>query len=261
VAAIVAVGAIVSDSSLSNHFSISPVSRSISYFCKKSTMSIRENIIAFKKNIPENVRLVAVSKTKPVEAIREAYATGHLDFGENKAQELSDKYPQLPHDIRWHFIGHLQTNKVKYIAPFVHLIHAVDSLKLLKEINKQAVKNNRTISCLLQFHIASESTKFGMNIQEARQLLESDLHKNMRNIQILGVMGMATLTDDPEQVRNEFRQLRRYYEELKSDYFTGDDSFREISMGMSHDYKIAIEEGATIIRIGTAIFGERNYQV
>ena len=222
-------------------------------------MSIAENIRIFKENIPENVRLVAVSKTKPVEDIREAYETGHRDFGENKAQELSEKYPLLPADIRWHFIGHLQTNKVKYIAPFVHLIHAVDSLKLLKEINKQALKHNRTIACLLQFHIASESTKFGMNMEEARQLLESDEFGNMKNIEIHGVMGMATLTDDMEQVGNEFRQLRLYFEQLKKEYFPADPAFCELSMGMSHDYQTAIEEGATIIRIGTAIFGARNY--
>ena len=222
-------------------------------------MSIAENIRIFKENIPENVRLVAVSKTKPVEDIREAYETGHRDFGENKAQELSEKHPLLPADIRWHFIGHLQTNKVKYIAPFVHLIHAVDSLKLLKEINKQALKHNRTIACLLQFHIASESTKFGMNMEEARQLLESDEFGNMKSIEIHGVMGMATLTDDMEQVGNEFRQLRLYFEQLKKEYFPADPAFCELSMGMSHDYQTAIEEGATIIRIGTAIFGARNY--
>lgn len=222
-------------------------------------MSIRNNLEAILNDIPENVRLVAVSKTKPVEAIREAYHAGQLDFGENKAQELSEKHPLLPADIRWHFIGHMQTNKVKYIAPFVHLIHAVDGLKLLKEINKQAVKNNRTIFCLLQFHIARESTKFGMNEQEARQLLNSREFRDMKNIQIQGVMGMATLTDDMARVRKEFRQLRLYFEQLKKGFFAQSPEFREISMGMSHDYKIAIDEGATIIRIGTAIFGERNY--
>lgn len=222
-------------------------------------MSIQHNLEAILSEIPENVRLVAVSKTKPVEAIREAYHAGQLDFGENKAQELSEKHPLLPADIRWHFIGHMQTNKVKYIAPFVHLIHAVDGLKLLKEINKQALKNNRTISCLLQFHIARESTKFGMNEQEARQLLNSGEFRDMKNIQIQGVMGMATLTDDMARVRKEFRQLRLYFEQLKKDFFSDVPYFREISMGMSHDYKVAIDEGATIIRVGTAIFGERNY--
>ncbi len=223
-------------------------------------MSIQHNLEAILSEIPENVRLVAVSKTKPVEAIREAYHAGQLDFGENKAQELLQKQPLLPSDIRWHFIGHMQTNKVKYIAPFVHLIHAVDGLKLLKEINKQAVKNKRTISCLLQFHIARESTKFGMDINEAVQLLGSGEFKNLSNIRVAGVMGMATLSDDMDRVRKEFRQLRLYFEQLKKEFFARSPEFHEISMGMSHDYKTAIDEGATLVRIGTAIFGERDYQ-
>ena len=220
-------------------------------------MSINDNLQLINKQLPEGVKLVAVSKTKPVEAIKEAYAAGQRVFGENKAQEMALKYEQLPKDIEWHFIGHMQTNKVKYIAPFVSLIHSVDSLKVLKEINKQAGKNNRVINCLLQFHIAEESTKFGLNIQEAEEIIN---HKNeFFNIRLVGVMGMATFTEDTEQVRREFKQLRGYFDTLKKKFYSDDDSFTEVSMGMSGDYLIAIEGGSTLVRIGTLIFGKREY--
>jgi pyridoxal phosphate enzyme (YggS family) len=187
-----------------------------------------------------------------------AYQTGHKIFGENKAQELMNKQPQLPPDIEWHFIGHLQTNKVKYITSFVNLIHSVDSLKLLKEINKQALKANRTIDCLFQFHIASEETKFGLDYEEAAEIVRSDQFQGLRNIKICGVMGMATFTDNSEIIRQEFKKLRRIFEKLKTNFFENKNFFKEISMGMSDDYKIAIEEGSTIIRIGSSIFGARN---
>jgi hypothetical protein len=220
-------------------------------------MGIQENLTDLLQQLPSGVKLVAVSKTKPVEIIKEALKTGHSIFGENKVQELIAKHEQLPAEIEWHYIGHLQRNKVKFIAPFVALIHAVDSLKLLAEINKQALKNNRIIDCLLQFHIAEESTKFGFDFDEAIEILESDLYTSFQNIRIAGVMGMATYTDDMEQVRNEFRRLKNYYDQIKTSYFPDTDYFKEISMGMSDDYQIAIEEGSTIIRVGTIIFGER----
>lgn len=220
-------------------------------------MSINDQINSFLQEIPEAVKLVAVSKTKPSEAIQEAYNGGYRIFGENKVQELAAKQPELPNDIEWHFVGHLQSNKVKYIAPFVNLMHAVDSLKLLKEINKQALKNKRTIHCLLQFHIATEQSKFGLNLEEAQNMLRSTEYQQFKNIQISGVMGMATFTNDQEQVRQEFRKLKSFFEQLKKEFFTNDLNFKEISMGMTGDYKIAIEEGSTMIRIGTAIFGER----
>jgi hypothetical protein len=222
-------------------------------------MSIPQRIQEIIKEIPDRVTLVAVSKTKPIADILEAYNGGYRIFGENKPQELTQKFNELPKDIQWHMIGHLQTNKVKYIAPFVSLIHAVDSLKLLKEINKQALKNNRVISCLLQFHIAEEETKFGLNLQEAYEILSSDDFKNMNNISIAGVMGMATYTDDEKQIRKEFNNLKSIYTQLKTICFNDLDSFKEISMGMSGDYQIAIEEGSTMIRVGSTIFGERHY--
>ncbi len=220
-------------------------------------MGIAENLQEVRKIIPAHVRLVAVSKTHPPEAIMEAYDTGHRHFGENKAQEMIAKQPELPADISWHFIGHLQTNKVKYLAPFVSMIESVDSLKLLKEIDKQARRNGRTIDCLLQFHIASEETKFGLDLEEARLLLRSEAYRSMENIRICGVMGMATFTDDIPTLRKEFGQLRQYFRILKEGFFSHDPAFREISMGMSGDYGIAIEEGSTMVRVGTAIFGER----
>ncbi|NPA37243.1 MAG: YggS family pyridoxal phosphate-dependent enzyme [Chlorobi bacterium] len=222
-------------------------------------MGIADKIAEIKKELNENVKLVAVSKTKPVEDILEAYNAGHKIFGENKAQELSGKYDVLPKDIEWHFIGHLQTNKVKYIAPFVSLIHGVDSLKLLKTINKEAKKKDRIIDCLLQFHIAEEETKFGLNETEAEEILNSIEFKELENIRITGVMGMATYTSDTEQIIREFRHLKNIFDTLKEKYFSSEDAFKEISMGMSGDYKIAVEEGSTIVRIGSAIFGARNY--
>jgi len=220
---------------------------------------IAENLKNIKKEIPSNITLVAVSKTKPNEDILEAYQIGHKVFGENKVQELTRKAEELPKDIEWHYIGHLQTNKVKYLAPFVSLIHAVDSLKLLKEINKQARKNERVISCLLQFHIAHEDTKFGLDLEEAKEILNSDIYQAMKNVNIVGVMGMATYTEDKNQIQKEFSNLQNYFLEIKKEYFAQNDSFKEVSMGMSGDYQIAIEKGSTMIRVGSAIFGERVY--
>jgi pyridoxal phosphate enzyme (YggS family) len=220
-------------------------------------MSIRDNIVHLKNTVPDHVKIVAVSKTKPKEAILEAYNTGHRIFGENKAQELIDKQPQLPEDINWHFIGHLQTNKVKYLAPFIQCIESVDSLKLLREINKQAMKNKSVIQCLLQFHIAKETSKFGLDYEEAIQILQSDEYKEMNNIKIIGVMGMATFTDNNVLIREEFKSLKEIFEKLRNEFFSDKESFNEISMGMSGDYQIAIEEGSTMVRIGSAIFGER----
>lgn len=218
---------------------------------------IKEALDKIRTEIPEGVTLVAVSKTKPVAAVKEAYDHGQCVFGENRVQEMTEKYEQLPKDIQWHLIGHLQTNKVKYIAPFVSMIHAVDSLKLLKEINKQAKKNNRVIECLLQFHIADEDSKFGMRLDEVQELLESNEFVEMQNVSIVGLMGMATFTDDTEQIREEFRTLENYFQMIKSHYFKFNDAFEHISMGMSGDYPIAIEEGSTMVRVGSAIFGAR----
>jgi len=218
---------------------------------------IAQNIQSFTSELPEHITLVAVSKTKPNEDILEAYHAGHLIFGENKVQDLAAKAAELPKDIEWHFIGHLQRNKVKYIAPFVSLIHAVDSLKLLKEINKQAQKNDRVISCLLQFHIASEESKFGLNMEEAKAILSHPDMGNLKHISIGGVMGMASYTTDQEQIKKEFAQLKTIFTQLKEDFFKDHPAFKEISMGMSGDYKIAIEQGSTMIRIGSAIFGLR----
>ncbi|MCK5775223.1 MAG: YggS family pyridoxal phosphate-dependent enzyme [Bacteroidales bacterium] len=218
---------------------------------------IGDKIKSIKGQLPDSVRLVAVSKTKPIEMIQEAYDAGHKIFGENKALELRDKHEVLPKDIHWHYIGHLQSNKVKYIAPFVKLIHAVDSFKLLKEINKQAAKHDRIISCLLQFHIASEDTKFGMNPEEAYELLNNPQLKELKNIRITGLMGMASNTFDTELVRKEFSYLTDIFQNVKFDFFLGDIFFREISMGMSGDFMIAAQEGSTLVRIGSSIFGER----
>ena len=215
---------------------------------------IPQNLARIKATIPSNVCLVAVSKTKPVSDLQEAYDAGQRHFGENKVQELCDKYELLPSDICWHLIGHLQTNKVKYIASFVHLIHSVDSLKLLSEINKQAQKCNRIIDVLLQFHIAQEETKFGLDIAEARELLSSDEYINLKNIHVVGVMGMASFTDDNSIVHAEFASLKGIFQELKNSFFKEDASFKEISMGMSGDYELAIEEGSTIVRVGSSIF-------
>ncbi len=222
-------------------------------------MTIAKNIKDITTQLPDHVKLVAVSKTKPNSDILEAYEVGQRIFGENKVQDLSRKYEELPKDIEWHFIGHLQTNKIKYIAPFVSLLHGVDSLKLLKAVNKEAKKNNRKINCLLQFHIAEESSKFGFNYEEVIKALDSDEFKELENIEICGVMGMATFTDDSEQTANEFKNLKNIFLRLKDEYFSSNSMFKEISMGMSGDYKIAIEQGSTMVRVGSSIFGARNY--
>ena len=203
--------------------------------------------------------MVAVSKTKPVSDILEAYKAGQRAFGENKAQELISKFPELPDDIEWHMIGHLQTNKVKYIASFVHLIHSVDSLKLLRNINKEAKKNNRVIDCLLQVHIAREQTKFGLDEQEIREMLSSEAYSGLHNIRIVGMMGMATFTDNEETIKKEFHYLADFFKQIRASYFENEDSFSELSMGMSGDYLLAVQEGSTIVRVGSLIFGERNY--
>jgi pyridoxal phosphate enzyme (YggS family) len=222
-------------------------------------MEMNENLARILQSIPPHVKVVAVSKTHPPETIREFYNQGLRVFGENKAQELINKQPQLPDDIEWHFIGHLQRNKVKYIVPFVSLIHSVDSLRLLAEINKEAGKNGRVIDFLFQFHIATEQTKFGLDLYEARDILNTEQYIAFNNIRPCGVMGMGTFTDDEAIVRDEFKQLKRIFDALKSEFFQTSDHFKEISMGMSGDYPIAIEEGSTIVRIGNAIFGERFY--
>lgn len=216
-------------------------------------MSIRENLLALKSQLPEAVTLIAVSKTKPAEAVKEAYDAGQLDFGENRVQELVPKAAALPADIRWHLIGHLQSNKVKYIAPFVHLIHSVDSIALLKEINKQAEKNNRVIHVLLQIYIAQEETKFGLSFEEAEALLHSEAFLSMKNIAVDGFMGMATNTENMEQVRKEFRSLKDFAMKMRKT----EQDFPLLSMGMSSDWKIAVEEGSKMIRVGSSIFGGR----
>ena len=215
---------------------------------------VKDKLAFIQNQIPGTVTLVAVSKTQTVSAIQDAYDFGQRVFGENKVQELADKYTLLPKDIKWHVIGHLQTNKVKYIAPFVTLIHSVDSLKLLQEINKQALKNERTIDCLLQFHIAQEETKFGLSIEEAQEFLDSIDFALLKNVRIVGIMGMASFTSDSNQVRGEFQALRKIFHQLKTEYFPTKNSFKEISMGMSGDFQLAIEEGSTIVRVGSSIF-------
>ena len=219
-------------------------------------MNISKNILKIKETLPDEVTLVAVSKTKPVSDVLEVYQTGHRDFGENKVQEMVVKQQDLPKNIRWHMIGHLQRNKVKYIAPFIHLIHAVDSLRLLKEINKQALKNNRVINCLLQIKIASEETKFGLTQNEVATLLASEELKTLHNIRIIGLMGMATFTTDMKQIESEFCQLKVIFDNLK--HITFDNcSLQELSMGMSNDYSLAVSCGSTMVRIGSSIFGAR----
>lgn len=208
---------------------------------------------------PYNARLIAVSKTKPVSDIKEAYEAGHRDFGENKAQEMTEKHDELPSDIRWHMIGHLQRNKVKYIAPYVYLIHSVDSEKLLRMIDKEAVKSDRMINCLLQVHIAEESTKFGFDEQELTTLLENDLLKEVPNVRVVGLMGMATNTDNEAQVIREFQGLKLLYDDLQNKYRSDHFNLKYLSMGMSGDYQIALECGSNMVRIGSSIFGERNY--
>ena len=218
---------------------------------------IKEQLSKINEVIPPNVLLIAVSKTKPNEDLLEAYDAGQRHFGENKVQELCEKWNSLPKDIHWHIIGHLQTNKVKYIAEFIHLIHAVDSIKLLQEIDKQAKKHERIIPCLLQFHIAKEESKFGLSISEAEALLQTSVYATLTNIRIAGVMGMASFVDDEKQITNEFNELTQIYTTLKNNYFKDVASFREISMGMSGDYPIAIKCGSTMIRVGSTIFGVR----
>ncbi len=222
-------------------------------------MNIQENIKNITAELPPHVRLVAVSKFHPNQAIEAAYEEGQHIFGESKVQELNAKHADLPKDIEWHFIGHLQTNKVKYIVPYISMIHAVDSLKLLKEINRQAEKINRVIPCLLEIHIAKEESKFGFTFDSCKEMLQNDEWRELKNICIAGVMGMATNTDDNAEIRMEFRKLKLFFDELKAGYFPQTDTFREISMGMSHDYHLAIEEGSTLIRVGSKIFGERIY--
>ena len=220
-------------------------------------MNIKDNINNLRQGIPPACTLIAVSKTNPVEKIQEAYDAGQRVFGENRVQELTPKFEALPKDIEWHMMGHMQSNKVKYIASFVHLIHSVDSGSLLEEINKQAVKVNRTIPCLLQIHIAEEETKFGFSEEEVLALLKSEPFKKLDHIVIQGLMGMATFTDDKEQVRKEFRRLKTFFDTLKNTPLPSNVIMNELSMGMSGDYQIAIEEGSTMIRVGSAIFGER----
>ncbi len=219
---------------------------------------IEEKIKNIVLTLPKEVTLVAVSKTKPNEDILKAYSVGQRIFGENKVQELVNKFEELPKDIEWHMIGHLQTNKVKYIAPFIHLIHSIDSIKLLKEINKEAKKNKRTIKCLLQFHIAQETSKFGFSLDEVKDFLSSEDFIELNNIELCGVMGMATFSEDKELVRDEFQLLHNIFHILKSHYFKFNPTFKEISMGMSDDYELAIEEGSTMVRIGSTIFGGRH---
>lgn len=223
-------------------------------------MSIQTNIQEIKKTLPQQVTLVVVSKTHPVETVMEAYNSGHRIFGENKVQELVSKYEAMPKDIEWHLIGHLQSNKVKYIASFVSLIHSVDSLKLLEVIDKEAQKQNRVIDCLLQVHIASEETKFGLSADELEELLSSNDFKEMKNIRLVGLMGMATFTDNMAQVRMEFRFLGDLFKSVKAKYFGNKPWFKELSMGMSSDYPVAMAEGSTMVRIGSNIFGHRNYK-
>ncbi len=219
-------------------------------------MKITENLHNLKKSIPENVTLVAVSKTKPTSDILEAYQAGQRIFGENKVQELVEKYKKLPQNIQWHMIGHLQSNKVKYIAAFIHLIHGVESLKLLQEINKQALKNKRTINCLLQLYIAQEETKFGLSEPEFISLISSNEFKALKNIKIVGLMAMASFTDNKTQIQTEFKALKTIFDTYKHQKITNFD-LQILSMGMSSDYQIAIECGSTMVRIGSSIFGGR----
>lgn len=223
-------------------------------------MNISENLKKLKSELPENVSLVAVSKTRTLDEIMEAYNSGQRIFGENKVQEMESKWPEMPKDVEWHMIGHLQRNKVKYMAPFVSLVHAVDSLRLLKEINKEAKKNERVIKCLLQIKIAEEDSKFGMDKTDAINLLTSEDYKKLQNIKVVGLMGMATFTEDEKQVSNEFSKLKRIFDEFQNQSKEFGTEFSILSMGMSGDYKLAIENGSTMVRIGSAIFGEREYR-
>ena len=221
-------------------------------------MNIKNNIEKFTQTLPAGCRLIAVSKTQPIEKIQEAYAAGQRLFGENKAQELTSKFESLPKDFEWHMIGHLQSNKVKYIVPFVNLIHSIDSLKLLAEVDKQAKKIGRVVDCLLQVHIAAEDTKYGFSESEIFETFQAEQFKSLTHIRIMGLMGMATLTENQAQIRNEFKSLKTLFNKIKT-MSVPSVTMKELSMGMSSDYKIAIEEGSTLIRVGTAIFGARAY--
>ena len=222
-------------------------------------MNIADNLQQVLNELPEGVRLVAVSKFHPNEAIEEAYRSGQRVFGESKVQEMTAKYESLPKDIEWHFIGHQQTNKIKYIVPYVALIHGIDSYKLLVEVNKQAEKAGKVVNCLLQLHIAEEETKFGFSFDECRDMLAEGEWKTLSNIQLCGLMGMATNTDDNEQIKKEFCSLSSFFKEVKDSWFADTEAFRELSMGMSHDYHQAIAAGSTLIRVGSKIFGDRTY--
>lgn len=222
-------------------------------------MSIAQNIVQIKTSLPAGVKLVAVSKFHPAEALMEAYNAGQRIFGESRAQELTAKQKVLPGDIEWHFIGPLQSNKVKDIAPFIHTIHSIDSLKLLEEVNKQAMKNNRIIRVLLEIHVAEEESKHGFSPDECKEFLQDPRLNELTHIRIVGLMGMATNTDDEALIEKEFRHLYHLFSEIKSFYFNESNNFTELSMGMSHDYPVAIREGSTLIRVGTSIFGEREY--
>ena len=219
--------------------------------------TIADNLEKINKQVPAGVQLVAVSKTKPISDIEEAYNAGQRVFGENKVQEMEDKFRALPKDIEWHLIGHLQSNKVKYIAPFVSMIHAVDSEQLLKVIDKEGAKNNRIIECLIQIHIAQEDTKFGFSEKEAIDLFQSNNWMQYNHVRIRGLMGMATFTDDNKQIRLEFKSLKRLFDLIKSTSMREEESFNQLSMGMSGDFQIGIEEGSTLVRVGSAIFGDR----
>ena len=221
-------------------------------------MQIEENLLKLKQNIVSSVKLVVVSKTQSPKTIRMVYDTGHRVFGENKVQDFVAKHPKLPADIEWHFIGHLQRNKVRQIVPITALIHSIDSLRLLQEVNKEAAKVDRVIDCLLQFHISTEETKFGLDWKEASEILESQSYDEMQHIRICGVMGMATFTNKTALITKEFSNLRSIFQKLQNTFFNNDPGFREISMGMTGDYQLAIDQGSTIVRIGTAIFGPRN---
>ena len=224
-------------------------------------MSIAENLKQVLAELPQGVRLVAVSKFHPNEAIEEAYQAGQRIFGESKVQEMTAKYESLPKDIEWHFIGHLQSNKIKYMIPYVAMIHGIDTYKLLAEVNKQAGKAGRTVNCLLQIHVAQEETKFGFSPEECREMLDTGEWKALAHVRICGLMGMASNTDNIEQINGEFRLLSSLFKEIKENWFADSDVFRELSMGMSHDYHEAIASGSTLVRVGSKIFGEREYNI
>lgn len=222
-------------------------------------MTIKDNLEQIKQTLPARVKLIAVSKTKPVEAIREAYDWGQRAFGENRPQEMAAKYRELPGDIEWHMIGQLQEKNVKYIISFVSLIHSVDSLKLLQKIDREAEKHERTVDCLLEFHIAEEESKSGLSYEEAVEILKSEAYADLKHLRIRGVMGIATYTEDRERIRQEFHHLQEIFGDLKAAFFSDKEYFKEVSMGMSGDYRLAVEEGSTMVRIGSSIFGRRMY--